>query len=252
LSYLDLIEDSGVGLLAHIDNGMGLVTDISYRSSSDYAISAKLAGTRWATPLPHPVSVISEVATRDSLENLGVMGWETRTSYDYADGYYDGKEREFRGFALATQTQWGDDLQETRITELHSHVGRNLTTLADEESLKGKTWLQVVKAGDGSVLSSDEIKWEQRWLCREDLGAGAPAVLPACTGIADKNASKDSLVGFAAKAGGLQGSWERQLAGRYTASKFSYDVWGQTIRVENYGEVSIPGGHVPGQAWASD
>ena len=250
MSYLDLMEQPYVGLLSHIDNGMGMVVDIAYRSSTDYMVAAKLANARWSTTLPHPVAVISEVSTRDSFEMLNAEPWESRTSYDYRDGYFDAKEREFRGFARVTVTDWGDDWQETRITELNSHVGRNLTTLADEETLKGKIWLQVVKSGDGSILSSDETNWQQRWLCREDLGAGAAPVLPVCSGIADKSASKDSMVALGVSLGNLQGTWERQLSARYTASQTDYDEWGQAKRASSYGEVSIPGGHTLGQPWA--
>lgn len=250
MSYLDLMGEPYAGLLSSIDNGMGFVVDISYRSSTDYMVDAKLRGARWKTTAPHAVPVIAEVSSRDSLELLNAESWESRTSYDYRDGYFDAKEREFRGFALVTVTDWGDSWQETRIREINAHVGRNLTTLADEETLKGKVWLQVVKSGDGSVLSSEEVKWEQRWLCREDLGAGGAAVLPLCSGVADKSASKDQMVALGVSVGALQGSWERQSSARYTASKTDYDAWGQASRVESYGEVSVPGGHQVGQPWA--
>ncbi|HET9956395.1 MAG TPA: toxin TcdB middle/N-terminal domain-containing protein, partial [Polyangiaceae bacterium] len=138
LSYLDLMGEPHVGLLARIDNGMGLVTDISYRSSTDYAIEAKLSASPWRTPLPHPVSVVSEVSTRDSMELLGVDAEESRTSYDYREGYYDGREREFRGFARVTVTEWGDQFEDSLVRELSMHVGRALDSGSDEEVLKGK------------------------------------------------------------------------------------------------------------------
>lgn len=250
LSYLDLMAEPNAGLLSRVDDGMGAITDIGYRASTEYMIEAKLRGERWTTTLPHPVPVIAEVSSRDSLERLAVEGWESRVIYDYRDGFYDGKEREFRGFARVTSTQVGDAQQESTVTELGMHVGRNLTTGADEEGLKGKIWLELVRSGAGDLLSSKEVRWEQRWLCREDLPAGTPAVLPSCAGITDKTANKDKLVASAIAGAELDGAWERRTTPRYSASRTSYDVWGKATRVESFGEVTIPGGHQLGQSWS--
>jgi RHS repeat-associated protein len=250
LDYLDLMGEPNVGLLSRIDNGMGFVTDISYRSSTDYAVQAKLRSERWKTPLPHPVPVIAEVAAHDSLERLGVAGWQSRTTYDYADGYYDGKEREFRGFARVTVSEIGDAYQEGKVTEMRMHVGRNLDTGADEESLKGKVWLTIEKTEQGEILHSEEARWEQRWLCQEDLGAGAAVVLPSCAGVTDRTAHKDDLVALAVGTDVLSGNWERQPNGRYTAKRTFYNQWGSPTRVESYGEVTIPAGHQLGQTWS--
>jgi RHS repeat-associated protein len=249
LSYLDLMGEPNVGLLSRVDNGMGMVTEIAYRSSTEFMVAAKLQQVPWATPLPHPVSVISEVSVRDSLEALGVPGWQRSTTYDYRDGYYDGREREFRGFAKVTRSEWGNDDQEGRVSELRMHVGRNLVTGADEEILKGKAWLQIVRTDSGALLSSEEAKWEQRWLCQEDLGAGAAQVLPTCTGIVDKAARKDDLVAFAVQSAVLRGAWERQSTPRYSATRSTYDLWGHTTKVEAFGEVTLAAGHVLGDDW---
>jgi RHS repeat-associated protein len=247
IDYLELSSEANAGLLSRIDNGMGLVTDISYRSSTDYMIEAQLRGAPWKTSLPHAVPVIAEVATRDSLDVLGAEPWESRVTYEYRDGFYDGREREFRGFGQVSMTRQGDESQEARITELRMHLGRNFTTMADEEGLKGKVFLKLVKGGDGALLSSEETAWELRWLCREDLPAGTPGVLPPCSTIADKPANKDKLVTTALPGMVLSAAWERQATPRYSASRVTYDIWGKATRVEDFGEVTLPGGHQLGQ-----
>ncbi len=44
LYYLDLAGEPFAGLLARVDNGMGLVTELAYRSSTEFAVDAKRAG----------------------------------------------------------------------------------------------------------------------------------------------------------------------------------------------------------------
>ena len=52
------------------------------------------AGTPWITRLPFPVQVVERVETRDAISR-NIFA----TRYAYHHGYYDGVEREFRGFA---------------------------------------------------------------------------------------------------------------------------------------------------------
>jgi hypothetical protein len=73
LRYLDLFGEPNFGLLKRVDNGMGMVTEIDYRSSTAYAIDAKLAGDPWHTPMPNPVPVISEIRVSDSFDALGLQ-----------------------------------------------------------------------------------------------------------------------------------------------------------------------------------
>ncbi|MCU0661487.1 MAG: FG-GAP-like repeat-containing protein, partial [Myxococcota bacterium] len=151
LTYLDLFGEPNFGLLKRVDNGMGMVTDIDYRSSTSYAVDAKYAGKPWRTPMPHPVPVISEIRVSDSMDALGLEANVSRTTFTYRDGYFDTKEREFRGFAEATSTSHGDADHESLVTQTYMHVGRNLETGADEEILKGKPWLQLTKDEDGQL-----------------------------------------------------------------------------------------------------
>ena len=51
------------------------------------------------TKLPFPVHVIEQVTNRDLVSNTKLV-----TTYRYRHGYYDGVEREFRGFAHVEQS----------------------------------------------------------------------------------------------------------------------------------------------------
>ena len=54
--------------------------------------------TRWRTPLPFPVHVVARVEVHDA-----ISAGRLTTEYRYHHGYWDGVEREFRGFAMVEQ-----------------------------------------------------------------------------------------------------------------------------------------------------
>src|SRR5712692_662622 len=52
----------------------------------------------WATHLPFPVQVLEKVETIDHIGQTKLV-----TTYSYHHGYFDGPEREFRGFGRVDQ-----------------------------------------------------------------------------------------------------------------------------------------------------
>jgi RHS repeat-associated protein len=97
--FLDLTGGNKPYLLDRMDNNMGAVTEVNYATSTkyylrDYAIPAN----RWRTTLPFPVQVVEHVKVTDELSG-GVL----TTEYRYHHGYWDGVEREFRGFGMVEQ-----------------------------------------------------------------------------------------------------------------------------------------------------
>ena len=247
--YLDLTESPFYGQLTRIDNGMGAVTSISHRSSTEYLVEAKRAGKPWRTPVVRPVPVVGEVRVSDSFDVLGLKATESVTRYDYRDGYFDTREREWRGFGEVAVTEAGDEFHEGKVTRTWFSVGRNLVTGEDEEILKGKPYQQVVMGADGRVLSSMETQWERRWLCQEDVSTPV-VLLPRCAVVADKQKGKDSLVAFGVQTGALTGAWEGTNQPRFTYGTSEVDGWGNATGSVSYGEVTFAGGHAIGQAFA--
>jgi RHS repeat-associated protein len=257
LRYADLVSDASAGLLSRVDNGMGAVTDIAYGTSTDYLVAAKRRNERWKTTLPSPVPVISEIRTTDSLDLVGMEASESIVRFQYDHGYYDGFEREFRGFARVISTDVGDEFSATRVTEIWHHVGRNLATLADEESLKGRAYLTFVRDGGGALLKSTQTRWERRWLCQERVPSGLPRILPDCGSSADRDQRKDSLVALSVATDSLSAAWDKLPgAGGATTPDLSGghveydDIWGRPTLEANYGEVQIPSGYTLGSEWS--
>ncbi|MGX1787139.1 SpvB/TcaC N-terminal domain-containing protein [Bosea sp. NPDC055332] len=82
--------------LSVIDNGFGGTTALTYRSSTHFQLADRKAGRPWPTPLSTVVQLVEQTQISD-----GATGLTSTTHYQYADGYYDPIEREFRGFAYA-------------------------------------------------------------------------------------------------------------------------------------------------------
>ena len=82
-----------------MDNHMGAVTKVAYAPSTRYYLDdRKSRTTHWRTHLPFPVHVVDRVETIDEVSN-----GKLTSEYCYHHGYWDGREREFRGFAMVEQ-----------------------------------------------------------------------------------------------------------------------------------------------------
>ena len=85
--------------LVGVDNRMGERSTISYGSSTTFALRDRLEGRPWATTLPKPVLVVTAHEVYDEILNVRRIA-----RYAYANGFFDGVEREFRGFGSIERT----------------------------------------------------------------------------------------------------------------------------------------------------
>jgi RHS repeat-associated protein len=98
LRYIDLMNGQKPHLLTVVENNLGARTEIEYASSTKFYLADKAAGMPWITRLPFPVHVVEQVVVK---ENWRETHFATR--YSYHHGYFDGHEREFRGFGRVEQ-----------------------------------------------------------------------------------------------------------------------------------------------------
>src|SRR5256714_13525967 len=85
--------------MSTVDNHLGATTRITYASSTDeFLRDDQRPVTRWRTTLLFPVQVVARVEELDA-----ISGGQLATRYRYHRGYWDGVEREFRGFAMVEQ-----------------------------------------------------------------------------------------------------------------------------------------------------
>jgi RHS repeat-associated protein len=100
-SYFFLDFTGGVKpyLLNHMNNHIGATTDVTYKPSTwFYLQDDQSPETRWITPLPFPVQVVAGVKVTDEFSQNMLT-----TEYSYHHGYWEGFEREFRGFGRVDQ-----------------------------------------------------------------------------------------------------------------------------------------------------
>src|SRR5205823_5396126 len=110
--FLDLTGGIKPYLLDEMNNHMGSVTRVGYASSTQFYVDdQRHPKTRWKTPLPFPVQVVARVEVIDEISR-----GKLTTEYCYHHGYWDGAEREFRGFGMVEQ-------QDTETFELYKERG---------------------------------------------------------------------------------------------------------------------------------
>jgi RHS repeat-associated protein len=98
LRYLRLMKQGKPWLMTSVDNGFGRITELRYTPSTVYYLADRRAGRPWATRLPFPVHCLSTLAVSDQ-----ITGWRFANEYAYHHGFFDGHEREFRGFGMVEQ-----------------------------------------------------------------------------------------------------------------------------------------------------
>lgn len=96
--YLDFTGGIKPHLLSMIDNNLGASTVVEYRPSTDYWRDDYQKEEPWLTHLPFPVQVVAKVEVIDHIAKAKLT-----TTFAYHHGYYDGREREFRGFGRTDQ-----------------------------------------------------------------------------------------------------------------------------------------------------
>ena len=98
MGYVELIGGQKPHLLVRTANNLGADTRIRYAPSTKFYLKDKLAGKPWITKLPFPVHCVEKVTVTDAWRQT-----EFSTTYFYHHGFFDGVEREFRGFGRVDQ-----------------------------------------------------------------------------------------------------------------------------------------------------
>lgn len=150
-------------LLTLVRNNLGAETAFSYRSSTEFYLEDLAEGRPWITKLPFPVHVVEKIETRDL---IGRNRFVSR--YAYHHGFFDGVEREFRGFGMVEQwdTEEIGSLSQppdTHNWETHAYVPPTLTKTWFHHGayLREKTIVAQFKreywSGDSQAIDLSEI-----------------------------------------------------------------------------------------------
>jgi RHS repeat-associated protein len=145
LRYVDLMDGQKPHLLVRIANNLGAETHVEYASSTEFYLADKAEGRPWLTRLPFPVHVVKRVETYDYVSRNRFV-----TSYTYHHGFFDGLEREFRGFGRVDQLDTEDFA--TLSQSPGFPVGDNVDRAFSVPPVLTKTWFHTgVFLGNGYV-----------------------------------------------------------------------------------------------------
>ncbi len=134
LRYIDLMGGTKPHLLVKSVNNLGSETEVQYAPASAFYLKDQRDGRPWVTRLPFPVHVVERVVTHDRINDNRFV---TRLAYHH--GYFDGVEREFRGFGMVEQ--W--DTEEIGALAPQQARGRNIDASSQVPPVLTKTWFHT-------------------------------------------------------------------------------------------------------------
>ncbi len=143
MRYVQLMAEGKPHLLTTTINNLGAETRVSYCSSLRFYLQDKYDGKAWITRLPFPVQVVERVETIDHISRNRFV-----RRYAYHHGYFDGEEREFRGFGMVEQ--W--DTEQFAALADGSVPADNIAAASHVPPVHTKTWFHT-----GVYLSSDHV-----------------------------------------------------------------------------------------------
>lgn len=115
LRYVDLMGSRKPHLLIGVRNNLGSETRVAYAPSTRFYLQDKFAERPWITRLPFPVHCVERSETYDW---IGRSRFVTR--YAYHHGYFDGDEREFRGFGMVEQRDTEEHRDDTLFPDVEA------------------------------------------------------------------------------------------------------------------------------------
>ncbi len=129
-----------------VKNNLGAETHIQYVSSTRFYLADKQAGRPWITRLPFPVFVVERVETYDFVSRNCFV-----TRHAYHHGYFDGVEREFRGFGMVEQ--WDTEELAALTTSDSFPASTNLDAASHVLPVLTRTWFHTGAYFGGTRIS---------------------------------------------------------------------------------------------------
>lgn len=168
--FLDFTGAVKPHLLMQMDNHLGTITTVTYRPSTEFYLDdAKPGGTPWRTTLPFPVQVVAKVEVNDTFSR-GIL----TTEYSYHHGYWDGDEREFRGFGRVEQCD-----TETFTNYQSRQLPNPLKPQMFSPPVLTKTWFQLGPVEGAPGEDWQELDFSDEWWSGDPVLLGHKAGVDA-------------------------------------------------------------------------
>lgn len=226
-------------LLVRIENGLGVTTAITWRPSTVFAVAAAGAGRPWTSTVPFPVQVVAAVETATGMDLDDLPGPDLlRKEFSYRDGFYEDRERAFRGFGEVRVTEPGDASAPTRVgvsgfftggpdgadNDGDGQIDEILPgNHREEEALKGMVRFTETRSAAGVVYLREQSDWRVRTLLAGTEG---------------------SEVRFAYRTGSDALHYEGTATPETVRTTWVYDDFGNPTEERRSGALSIDGDEV--------
>jgi RHS repeat-associated protein len=169
MRYVDLMGGQKPHLLVKTKNNLGAETEIQYAPSTKFYLRDKFNGKPWVTRLPFPVHCVEKVTVIDKWRNSRFA-----TTYSYHHGYFDGVEREFRGFGRVEQVDTEKFGTAAKRAAASPHLTEDKTLY--QPPVKTITWFHTGAYLDRErILSHFKHEYFPTWF--EKLRSGQTKVL---------------------------------------------------------------------------
>ena len=145
MRYVNLMGGGKPHLLVRAVNNLGAETRVQYAPSTKFYLQDKRDGKPWITRLPFPVHVVERAETLDHISRNRFV-----TRYAYHHGYFDGDEREFRGFGMVEQ--WDTEQLAALTGSGALPPGENINAASHVPPMHTKTWFHT-----GVYLGHDHV-----------------------------------------------------------------------------------------------
>jgi RHS repeat-associated protein len=176
MRYVELTGGQKPHLLASVKNNLGAETHLQYAASTKFYVQDRADSKPWITKLPFPVHVVERVEIYDRISRNRFVTW-----YAYHHGYYDGAEREFRGFGMVEQ--WDTEEFATLGADGSSASDTNIDEASHVPPVHTKTWFHTgayLRGAEISLRFKDEYYSEPGLNAAERLARLLPdTTLPA-------------------------------------------------------------------------
>lgn len=169
MRYIDLMGGQKPHLLTKVFNNLGAEIHVQYAPSTKFYLADKTAGKPWITKLPFPVQVVQRTDTYDRVSRNRFV-----TRYAYHHGYFDGIEREFRGFGLVEH--WDTEEYSALSSDGKFPAATNIDAASHVPPILTKTWFHT-----GAFLGGERIsrQFENDYYRESDSNRGADGLTDA-------------------------------------------------------------------------
>ncbi len=153
VTYLELFSQRP-NLLTNITNNIGQRIEVEYGSSVYHRLNDETNGRDWKSKLPLAFTVVNVIRTYAEGDNSGTNPPLVQRIY-YHDGFYDGKEKKFRGFREVENIYEADSNTDKRLDVITYDVGET------DEYFHGKLLSRIVTDGSNKVFLKESNVWEE-------------------------------------------------------------------------------------------